>query len=508
MESLSEETWDVVICGTGLQQSLLALALSRSDKKILHIDPNDYYGGPEAAFSLQEAEEWASKFASPDQGSSIFRSAAISRPSEPPAGGLSFPRAYSLSLSPQLIHSNSALLSQLVSSRAFRQLEFLAVGSFFILKPGSPDKPPALVRIPSTREDVFSSTELPARAKRSLMKFLKLVLAQQEDGDLQVQQQQQWQDYADRTLADFLREKMGLDAEVQAYITTLTLSLDGNISTKDGIAAISRHLRSMGMFGPGFAAVYPKFGGGSEIAQVACRAGAVGGAIYMLGTGIKELRPAAEGAEEIELELTNGVSVKTRMLVRGAEEESEPDAGQRVSRLIAVVGSPLPSLFESTMEGAPTPGAAVIALPPGSVEGEGGVPSKYPIHVIAHSSDAGECPTGQSVLYLSTLYTPEAKSLLDAGLSAFLASLGTDQTPPCLYQLYYEQAAGRSEPRIDGSIFQMPRPSVNLAFDDSTLEPVRKAWQMAFGAAAEEADAEYMVFTDREGVGDDDDVYE
>jgi RAB protein geranylgeranyltransferase component A len=33
--------------------------LSRSGKKILHIDENDYYGGAEAAFSLQEAEEWA-----------------------------------------------------------------------------------------------------------------------------------------------------------------------------------------------------------------------------------------------------------------------------------------------------------------------------------------------------------------------------------------------------------------------------------------------------------------
>jgi RAB protein geranylgeranyltransferase component A len=32
--------------------------LSRSDKKILHIDENEYYGGAEAAFSLQEAEEW------------------------------------------------------------------------------------------------------------------------------------------------------------------------------------------------------------------------------------------------------------------------------------------------------------------------------------------------------------------------------------------------------------------------------------------------------------------
>jgi len=35
--------------------------LSRSDKKILHVDENDYYGGAEAAFSLQEAEEWAQR---------------------------------------------------------------------------------------------------------------------------------------------------------------------------------------------------------------------------------------------------------------------------------------------------------------------------------------------------------------------------------------------------------------------------------------------------------------
>lgn len=36
-------------------------ALSRSGKKILHVDRDDYYGGPEAAFSLGEAEAWAKK---------------------------------------------------------------------------------------------------------------------------------------------------------------------------------------------------------------------------------------------------------------------------------------------------------------------------------------------------------------------------------------------------------------------------------------------------------------
>lgn len=305
---------------------------------------------------------------------------------------LSFPRAYALSLSPQIIHAGSKLLSQLVSSRAFRQLEFLAVGSFFIYKPSSgASSKPTLARIPSTREDVFSSTDLPARAKRQLMKFLKLVLSYQEEAS-----RSQWQEYADKPLAEFLAEKMGLDADLRTYITTLTLSLDGQVSTKDGLANIHRHLTSMGMFGPGFAAVYPKWGGGSEIAQVACRAGAVGGGIYMLGTGIKEVKGDGS-AEVVEVELTDGTVVKTKSLARGSKEVPAGPA-TKVSRLIAVIGSPLPSLFEATVEGAPRPGVAVVALPLGSVKTDGGIESKYPIHTIVHSSETGECPSGQSKL--------------------------------------------------------------------------------------------------------------
>lgn len=38
--------------------SCLWRALSRSNKKLLHVDQNEYYGGSEAAFSLQEVDEW------------------------------------------------------------------------------------------------------------------------------------------------------------------------------------------------------------------------------------------------------------------------------------------------------------------------------------------------------------------------------------------------------------------------------------------------------------------
>lgn len=327
----------------------------------------------------------------------MFTSAAVTRPLD---GGDVLPnsRAYALSLSPQLIHAKSALLSQLVSSRAYRQLEFLAVGSFFVCKPSpfSPAAPPVLTRIPSTREDVFSSTDLPARAKRHLMKFLRLVLSFSDDQTAPAPPPR-WQDYADRPLAEFLAEEMGLDEDLRTYITTLTLSPDGRVATRDGLAAIHRHLTSTGLFGPGFAAVYPKWGGGAEVAQVACRAGAVGGGVYMLGTGIS--RTVGEGAGGdglVELELTEGTVVKGRTLVRGSEEVPDGGGVTRISRLVAIVDSPLASLFETTVEGAPTPALAVIALPPGSVKTDGGAESKYPVYAMAHSSDTGECPAGQS----------------------------------------------------------------------------------------------------------------
>ena len=40
-----EAQYDVVLCGTGLVQSILSAALSKSGKKVLHLDKNDFYGG-------------------------------------------------------------------------------------------------------------------------------------------------------------------------------------------------------------------------------------------------------------------------------------------------------------------------------------------------------------------------------------------------------------------------------------------------------------------------------
>lgn len=267
------------------------------------------------------------------------------------------------------------------------------MGSFFVLKPPSEQgQAPSLARIPSTREDVFSTNAIPSRSKRSLMKFLKFVL--DYDGP---QNGETWRPFAEKPLAEFLRSQFGLDSELLTYIHTLTLSLHKAIATSEGLAIIHKHLTSMGMFGPGFAAVYPKWGGISEIAQVACRAGAVGGAVYMLNTRLSEVHHT-EGSDKLRLDLSNeavgDVHVETKLLVKGSEHTDAGKGGERTSRLVAVIDSPLKLLFEAVVEGAPTPAVAVVAFPAGSSDPE--ETQDPPIYVFAHSSETGECPAGQS----------------------------------------------------------------------------------------------------------------
>ncbi|CAK7201979.1 Rab proteins geranylgeranyltransferase component A [Sporothrix eucalyptigena] len=540
MESLSDTIWDVVICGTGLQQSLLAL----SNKNILHIDPNQYYGGSEAALSLAEADAWAA--ARPK--------ASATRSTDEVGPKLAPLSAYSVALSPQFLHARSALVDLLVSSRAFRQLEFLAVSSFFVLESSSSTSPASIVRIPATREDVFANTAMPVRAKRQLMKFLKFVLAYdggekgEEGAEKEPNDDSSWRAHASEPLGAFLQSDFGLDDRLRDNVLALTLSLDGaSVTVAEGLARLHRHITSMGLFGPGFAAVYPKWGGCGEIVQVACRAAAVGGSIYMLGSGINSMKTVpseggdgeAEQDKLLELDLTRDVTIKTKLLVRGSDDIVDPspeavaeppvtnkeeEQQQHLSRLVAIVGTPLPFLFAPTVEGAPVAGGAVIALPAGRpVLADGAVP-EHPIFVMAHSSDTGECPVGQSVLNFTTVRTERSKAILESALTTLLTafehesnSSNTDEPSPipCLYLLYYEQPRGSAasapleEPAHespDSAVFRFPPLPVDLMVQDTHLSVVQDAWKRVMGAEAD--DTAYMAFEDREGNAADDIDYD
>jgi len=423
--------------------------LSRSGKKVLHIDKHDYYGGAEAALSLQEVEKWAESTEKgeragisvglvlkivADAGLSPFTNATISnveqeataQPGSVKQPKLGFSRAYSLSLSPQLIYTHSNLFPALVSSKVYRQLEFLAVGSWWLYKDhkkdekdeqdgegaaASPSKG-SLQKIPGGREDVFADRSIDRRSSMSLMKFLKLAADPETHASVLV-------DWGQESFPNFLESHLKIPSRLQAPLIALTLSPNTPAETLTSYALprIHRHLTSIGMFGPGFGSVIPKWGGLAEIAQVACRAGAVGGGVYVLKRGFEteedpDQQPLDrqgcrldEDTQVYTVRLEGGEDVKSRWIVGSSwglppqiqNKPSEDRLPFSVARSITIVSGSLSRLLPPPVDGAPPPAGAVVVFPSGCIpiEFDEQKIDAPPVYLMVHSSDTGECPAGQ-----------------------------------------------------------------------------------------------------------------
>ena len=58
MDQPLPSSFEVVVVGTGLEESVVAAAAARLGHSVLHIDPNDYYGDAWAAFSFDGLQQW------------------------------------------------------------------------------------------------------------------------------------------------------------------------------------------------------------------------------------------------------------------------------------------------------------------------------------------------------------------------------------------------------------------------------------------------------------------
>ena len=237
---------------------------------------------------------------------------------------------------------------------------------------------------------------------------------------------------APQTLRQSFEERFNIPPSLQTPILALALSSDVAAETDSQIAMrnIQRHMRSIGYFGPGFGAVIAKYGGNAEIAQVACRAQAVGGGVYLLGHGIESIQRDQNTTDEklLNLILSDGTSIRCRSVVgMGDDLPSTTSDAPRVTETeteifhsISIVSDPLKTLFPATSENGPVPAAAIVLVD------DAADPVAPPIYLQVHSEDTGECPIGQckclsllfpysqderSFEYLSTL--PEHYCLAD-----------------------------------------------------------------------------------------------
>lgn len=243
--------------------------------------------------------------------------------------------------------------------------------------------------MPNGREDVFQDHDLDFKAKRALMKFLRFISEYEEQTEV-------WEEHRQQPFSSFLSEQFKVPASLQGPLMALTLSPTGadRTTTEYALPRIARHLRSIGVFGAGFGAVIPKWGGLSEISQVSCRACAVGGGVYVLGKGVTP--PTDSAPETIEngtkLRLKDGEVVTAKWIVGGNSSSASEDT---YCKSMTIVSSSLSHLFPPIAEEAPAPAAAVVVFPPGSLTLESQAEELPPVHVFVHSSDTGECPSGQ-----------------------------------------------------------------------------------------------------------------
>lgn len=148
-------------------------ALAKAGYKVIHVDPNDYYGGDHATLSIDEITCWANLRSASLEGESVTeyltgqrkKFISISCHGSSPAS-----KQYSLSLLPSIIPSVGPLISALIGSGVSRY------GGFKLLEKVAVYRSPGHVQtVPNTKEDIFNNRDISLIDKRRLMRFFTFV---------------------------------------------------------------------------------------------------------------------------------------------------------------------------------------------------------------------------------------------------------------------------------------------------------------------------------------------
>lgn len=179
--TIDPATFDLVVSGTGLPESLLAAAAAAAGKSVLHLDPNPFYGSHFASIPLPSF----SSLLSPSYSSPSPHSSAASTPSydaidlhrrpiyseietsgSPPEPS----RSFLVDLAgPRVLYCADAAVDLLLRSGASHHVEFKSVDASLVYWEGR------LSTVPDSRQAIFKDRTLSLAEKSQMMRFLKLV---------------------------------------------------------------------------------------------------------------------------------------------------------------------------------------------------------------------------------------------------------------------------------------------------------------------------------------------
>lgn len=310
-----EETYDIIILGTGLVECVLSGLLSVTGYKVLHVDRNPYYGGASASLNLEQLYE---KFSRAD----------------PPPENLGKSHLYCVDLIPKVLMCAGELVRILRATVVERySMEFALIHSSFTMKDGKIEK------VPSTPTEALSSSLMGFFQKRKLGSFLSYIDKFKEQDSCT------WKYDLLHITANDLFKEFGLDSNTINFVGHIVaLHTSDDYLKETALATVNRcklYTDSMQQFGVS-PYVYPQYGNG-ELPQAFSRLCAVFGGTFMLQTPVDKVHFDDKGKfTAIE---SDGKKAYGKIVI--GDPSYFPDrvkpAG-KVIRCIAIMDHPIPGI--------------------------------------------------------------------------------------------------------------------------------------------------------------------
>eukprot|EP00924_Labyrinthula_sp_SR-Ha-C_P016875 maker-scaffold_6-snap-gene-17.31-mRNA-1 protein AED:0.02 eAED:0.02 QI:196/1/1/1/1/1/4/62/635 len=152
---LADGEYDAIILSTGLEECILAGLLAIRGKKVLQVDPNDFYGGSCASLSLKQLIEKFSSAENVDasQLQDVFGAS----------------RDFCVDLVPKLLLASGKLVKMLVQTGVTRYMEFCGIDSSYVYNSGK------IYKLPVTPTEALTSSLVRIFQKPKLRSFAEFI---------------------------------------------------------------------------------------------------------------------------------------------------------------------------------------------------------------------------------------------------------------------------------------------------------------------------------------------
>ncbi|XP_047322689.1 rab escort protein 1 [Impatiens glandulifera] len=453
--SIEPTSFDLIIVGTGLPESVLAAAAATNGRTVLHLDPNPYYGSHFTSLPLDELTSFLRSqsihhsipTSSSTDGDYLSVDLAI-RPlysdveiSSHSVEAVEHSRKFNLDVSgPKVLFCADSAVNLLLKSGISQYVEFKSIGSSFIS-----DGSGKLFNVPDSRSAIFKDTSLGLTEKTRLGKFFKLVeehlKAVRSDGVETNESTRISPEDLESPFVEFMN-KMRLPPKIKSIILYAIAMTDYDqdnvetcedvLKTKDGIERLSLYHSSVGRFSNALGAlIYPMYAQG-ELSQAFCRRAAVKGCLYVLRTPVSALLIDKETGSYKGVKVATGQELFSQNLILGplyrvssSPYTSFPENLQQVLKKLDLRDTGKKkkvarAIFITKSSLKPDVSTFLVVYPPKTLYPE----QSTSIRLLQIDSSLAVCPPGMFVSYISALCDDgvEGKILLNAAMNTVISS--------------------------------------------------------------------------------------